>query len=115
MALGGADAGCVEGFGDGTDGGVIDERDVPLEARGVAELEAAVMPGVFAVALADADAVCVGEKIGQGGVAQEDERFDEGVAPDLDREWLTGNVNLGNNLLTIPKRARLKARVSIPL
>jgi hypothetical protein len=65
------------------DDGTVDEWDVLLEARRVAELEGGDdAGGVVAVALADADAVGVGEQVLQLGVGEEDEGLDEGEALD---------------------------------
>jgi len=83
MALGGADAGFMEGFCETMDCGAIEERHVLLEAGGVAELEGGDDAGsVVAVALADADAVGVGEQVLQLWVGEEDEGLDEGEAVD---------------------------------
>ena len=65
VALRGADAGFVEGLCARVRRmGRLTERDVLLQARGVAELEGGDDPGgIVAVALADADAVGLGEEI----------------------------------------------------
>ena len=64
MALGGTDAGFIEGASELFDDGTVDEWDVLFEARRVAELEGGDDAGcVVAVALADADAVGVREQV----------------------------------------------------
>ena len=73
VALGGSDASFEEGAGELFDDGPVEERDVLLEAGGIAELDGLEdAGGVVAVALADADAVGVGEEIFQLGVGEED-------------------------------------------
>ena len=82
VALGRADAGFIRGPSrESVDGGAVEKRDVLLEAGRVAELEGGDdAGGVVAVALADADAVGLGQEILQLGVGEEDEGLDEGEA-----------------------------------
>src|ERR1017187_3638356 len=81
VALRGADASIVEGASEAVDCRAIEKLDVLLEAGCVAELEGGDdAGGVVAVALADADAVGVGQQILQLGIGEKDERLDEGEA-----------------------------------